>query len=955
MILNYQYNKYRHNLDISYIEDDGMKRLLSFNVNRFKSYYRTPVGKFTNWDGSKCDEKMTENPSKFDIKTFIYELPEQYKKLLSKRTFPKLYTFDIETAISDDFPEPSKADQEITVISVCSPNLNTIVLGTHDLKQSELDWINQQFGDYVENVEFYHTLGIPKPTFKYVKFNNESDMLTYFLKNIAAKVPILSGWNCTLFDWQYIQNRIKNYYPDLSIKWASCKGVVKEKKFTTKKNEDIYLQMPLHTLVLDMMDIIENEDHAVLPLKESMQLDYIAHETLGVNKISYKGSLQDLYDNDYPRYVFYNAIDSVLVQLIVHRFKVMDHIYLYSLYCNEQIDSCFSKIALTEALTFKDFYEKGLKIVWDDKETERSRLIGAYVKKPIAGIHGYVCCNDFSGLYPATIRTCNLSFENYIRSYHDVNALAPYISDPKYIVIGPNVYTNKGTVAKPELGDFVKKCLLEDQLEQFRKDPNYFVSINGSVYHNDKDYAFRRIQATLKATRDHDKYLSKDLEAHVMHDLKRIMDNKDVESHMYADNEVQHLVSMGFDITSSDDLISMSETERKEFKRVLKDEIEYLGANEQAMKLLMNSMYGGCSHVAFYWYNMDLANDITGESRNLIHMMEHHIPDWFRNNWVQAKDLHKQLGIEVDEEQAQKALEQSPLVTEAEDKDAYHQRSFVYAAYGDSCDGDTKIATTCGDIKIKDLFNRCPIKKEERGKEFGISDYFIKNYDGEKQIISPIKYVIRHKTNKSKWIIETRYNKVTVTGDHSMIVIEKGRMKTIKPSEMSEGMIVYTLENGVEYVKSVKQSGYFEDEYVYDIEVDTDDSDKHNFFGNGILIHNTDSVDAKTIIHTDEGDKTIEEFYNDNSNNVIMTQNGHELVKSNSKVLNWTEEGGLHYNNINYIMRHKVTKSKWKLRTKSGKEVIVTNDHSMIVFRDGKQLEVKPYEILKTDKVLIKK
>ena len=52
-------------------------------------------------------------------------------------------------------------------------------------------------------------------------------------------------------------------------------------------------------------------------------------------------------------------------------------------------------------------------------------------------------------------------------------------------------------------------------------------------------------------------------------------------------------------------------------------------------------------------------------------------------------------------------------------------------------------------------------------------------------------------------------------------------------------------------------------------------------------------------------------------------------------------------------MRNKVYKPKWRLKTKDGKEIVVTNDHSMIVFRDGEKLEVKPYEILPSDKVLI--
>ena len=53
-------------------------------------------------------------------------------------------------------------------------------------------------------------------------------------------------------------------------------------------------------------------------------------------------------------------------------------------------------------------------------------------------------------------------------------------------------------------------------------------------------------------------------------------------------------------------------------------------------------------------------------------------------------------------------------------------------------------------------------------------------------------------------------------------------------------------------------------------------------------------------------------------------------------------------------MRHKVKKSKFRIKSKSGKEVIVTGDHSCIVFRDGKQLTIKAKDINpKTDKILV--
>jgi len=114
----------------------------------------------------------------------------------------------------------------------------------------------------------------------------------------------------------------------------------------------------------------------------------------------------------------------------------------------------------------------------------------------------------------------------------------------------------------------------------------------------------------------------------------------------------------------------------------------------------------------------------------------------------------------------------------------------------------------------------------------------------------------------------------------------------------------------------------------------------------------TDSVLGSSLIRTCKGDVTIAELYNESNISAGHTLVGHESIKCERKILNWTENSGLHYVQPKRIIRHKVSKAKWQLRTKSGKEIIVTNDHSMIVFRDGKKIEVKPSEILKSDKIL---
>jgi DNA polymerase elongation subunit (family B) len=690
MILDYNYNSYSRRLDLSYIEDSGAKQLVSFNVNRFKAYYSTPNGKFTNWAGDKCDVRWVEKPSKFEIKTFLTELDPKYKQLLTKRTFPKVYTFDIEALADEngDYSEPEYARCPISTISICSPDLNTLVLGTLPFNDWEKQTLEKNFTEYMQNTQFFHELNMKMPYVKYVYFASEELMLKYFLSNIVAKVPILTGWNCIKYDWNYIVNRIKNYYPHLSVKLGSCNSRVSNKNYKDRFGNKMILPMPDHTLILDMMEIIEQEDKKVLPMKESMKLDYIASASMGIHKIEYTRSLDDLYREDYGRYVFYNSIDSVLVQLINYRFKTMDHIYLYALYCNEKIASCFSKIALTEALVFKDFYEQGLKIVYEDKpEPARSALIGAYVKKPIPGIHQFVCCNDFASLYPSTIRTCNLSFENYICACWDNVKLEPYRLDRKqYIVIGPNVFKNDGTADKPVMGSSVGVFLDEAKLAKYRADTQkYFVSVNGCVYKNDKDYSFRRIQARLKAARDHDKYLGKRIEATVMFDIEKKLAGHQTEFKTYEADIVEDLRNIGIDyITCTQDIFNMSEQELNSIKGIIRNEIVYLDSNQLAMKYLMNSMYGGASHVNFYWYNMNIANDITGEARNLIHRMEHHIPDFVKKNWTTLYDVHKQLGIEVDQELAKKILDEVYYVPKEVDPDTYNEPSFVIPVYGDT-------------------------------------------------------------------------------------------------------------------------------------------------------------------------------------------------------------------------------------------------------------------------------
>lgn len=626
MILDYNYNKYKRNLSISYIKENGAKGVLNFNVNKFKSYYSTPSGHYENWDGSKCDIKWVDNPSQFDIRTFILELNSKYQDLINAKYIPKLYTFDIETEISDEFPEPSEAKFPITTISIANENCDVIILGTKEM--TDEGYLKDSFNKYMDSCQFFKDLNMRTPKIQYIYFEKEEEMLKYFLQNIVAKVPVLAGWNSIMFDWQYIQNRIRGYYPDLSLNSASMSWTLMPKNYTDMRGEKVRLMMPSHTLILDMMDVIGNFDMVVMPVKESLSLDYIASESVGMNKIKYDGDLQKLFNEDYPKYVFYNAIDSVLVQLIDKKFKTLSNIYSQSLICKERIGSCFSKIALAEAMFFNYFYEEGIKVVPEEIHgRERGTLIGAYVREPSPGKRNWVCCNDFASLYPSTIITCNISIENYLGNINDHN---------------------------------------EQEAEHFKNDKNYFVSVNGSIYKNDKDYAFKKIQLRLKNERNKSKYVAKLLKANVIADLDHIMSGGHPKEETYNADEIEKLKEIGYNVTCTKDIYKIED--KNEFKKKLSSEITYLTSYEQANKLVMNSLYGGSSHIAFFWYLMPLANDITGEGRNLIHLMEKHIPEYVDNNWKNMTEVHKELDIQLDPNASYKNL----LVPIAGDTDSLY-------------------------------------------------------------------------------------------------------------------------------------------------------------------------------------------------------------------------------------------------------------------------------------------
>lgn len=235
-------------------------------------------------------------------------------------------------------------------------------------------------------------------------------------------------------------------------------------------------------------------------------------------------------------------------------------------------------------------------------------------------------------------------------------------------------------------------------------------------------------------------------------------------------------------------------------------------------------------------------------------------------------------------------------------------------------------------------------------------NYFYKEWhtDIERHKLLGTEYIVKGKDDKY-YFLNKEYNKV----DRPYPFFNNGEL----------GDILLSRKITLDKLKKIEgQVGDYELMYEYkifdideikplDINPRWKDLEGVTFYNgnNPISIYgDTDSVEKNSIIVTDKKESSIEEFYNRNIINGSAgdTLVGHNSVKTNEKVLNWTKENGLYYAQVKRIIRHEVSKPKWKLKTKNGKEIIMTNDHSMIVFRDNIKIEVKPSEILKTDKIL---
>lgn len=417
MILDFEYKNRK--LIVSEIDEHGEIKFNYYPWGRPKKFVPcedfddNKHPQYTTWDKKPVKLEYTNMPNRFSVYEFLDRLNDEEQERLWKLQQPKTFFMDIETEIlPTGFVEPTDATTRVLTVAIVH-NEKIWVLGIKPLSQKKIDKIKDDIESHFSKfgLEFQ---------FKYMGFdqrdNPEKAMLDYLFTKLIPKMPVITGWNFLAYDWTFLINRCRRI------------GVDFTKSSPTGKIENIFgtpFEVPAHRLIVDYMEIYKKWDTRV-KVKESNSLDWVSEKVLGdgVKKVSYTDeagiyNLQDLYEKNFERYVFYNAVDTVLVQLIHEKMKYMDIIFSTSALakirmCDFAYKNLNTTLVVTEGFLRGDFREKKNIVFCKDKEElEVDGIAGGWVKNPRQGMNEWVATYDFASLYPHMQMQYNISPETF--------------------------------------------------------------------------------------------------------------------------------------------------------------------------------------------------------------------------------------------------------------------------------------------------------------------------------------------------------------------------------------------------------------------------------------------------------------------------------------------------------------------------------------------------------------
>ena len=430
-----------------YVEKHDFRPTLFVKTDKpsdYKSIYGEPVAPIqfeTNKEATKFFERYK------DVSNFPIFGQNYYAYQYITEKFPNdidwnasklaIYSIDIETTSEGGFPNVDSPAEKVLVITL--QNNNTKKITTFGL------------GEFTPSKE------TNKFDVDYMACATEEILLESFISWWEENCPdVITGWNSNLFDIPYMIGRIERILGDGVHKRLSPFGLVNKRPIRFANREMTAYEIT-GVAQLDYLDLYKKFTYVT---RESYKLDFITQTELGHKKLeSGYDTFKEFYDNDWNRFVEYNIIDTVLVDELEDKMKLIELAITmaYDAKCN--FGDVFSAVRTWDSLMYNHLWNKKI-VIGQGGGRKESQIEGAFVQEPVPGRYDWVASFDATSLYPSILMQYNMS--------------------PETIVPG-----------------FQYDVSVDDQLDRYQldklKEKNYAMAGNGSCYTRDKKGLFPEI------------------------------------------------------------------------------------------------------------------------------------------------------------------------------------------------------------------------------------------------------------------------------------------------------------------------------------------------------------------------------------------------------------------------------------------------------------------------------
>ena len=400
---------------------DGKRHYTEYPA-KYTFYYEDPRGKYKSVYGDPLSRIVCKNTKDFrkevainkgknlfesDINPIFQCLSENYLN----QDAPKLNIafFDIETDFDPErgFADPADPFMGITSVSVYLQWLETMVCLAVPPKTLTMEQAQKE----VEGLE-----GV-------VLFEDEGEMLNTFL-DLIQDADILSGWNSEGYDIPYTVNRVSRVLSKDDTRRFCLWGQLPKKREYEKYGKSAVTFDLIGRVHLDSLELYRKYTYEE---RHSYRLDAIGEIEVGENKVPYEGTLDQLYNNDFRKFIEYNIQDTALLDKLDKKLRFID---LSNSIAHENtvlLQTTMGAVAVTEQGIINEAHNRDLRVPNRPKrdDTESTQAAGAYVAFPKKGLHKWIASMDLNSLYPSVIRALNMAPETI------VGQIRPEITDAR--------------------------------------------------------------------------------------------------------------------------------------------------------------------------------------------------------------------------------------------------------------------------------------------------------------------------------------------------------------------------------------------------------------------------------------------------------------------------------------------------------------------------------------------